>query len=164
MKFKSFYGDEERDIEVEASDGTFFVTVEDQRYEVDSAKLDADSYSLIVEGKSYEVSVREEERGQFSVLHAGDKQTLMLIDPLAAAAGAHLGKDGPAELAVQMPGRVVKVLVAEGDEVVEGQGIIVLEAMKMENEVSAPRDGVVSGLFVAEGDTLEAKAKIAVIS
>lgn len=55
-----------------------------------------------------------------------------------------------------MPGRVVKVLVAEGDAVTAGQGLVILEAMKMENEVRAPRDGVVDRLGVAEGDAVEA--------
>ncbi len=164
MRFKAFYGDVEHDIEVEPSDGGYRVSIDGMAREVDTAKLDAQLYSLIVDGASYEVAVSEDERNEFSVLHAGEKQTLTLVDPLAAAAGAHLGQTGPVELISQMPGRVVKLLVQEGDEVTEGQGIIVLEAMKMENEVAAPRDGVVSSLFVSEGDTLETKAKIAVIS
>ncbi|RMF76124.1 MAG: biotin/lipoyl-binding protein, partial [Acidobacteria bacterium] len=62
-----------------------------------------------------------------------------------------------------MPGRVVKLLVEAGQEVAEGQGLLVLEAMKMENEVTAPRAGTVERLPVAAGDAVEGGQLLAVI-
>ena len=59
-----------------------------------------------------------------------------------------------------MPGRVIKVLVAEGDEVVKGQPVLVLEAMKMENELKAPCDGRVTTLFVRDGDSVDTGARL----
>jgi pyruvate carboxylase subunit B len=55
-----------------------------------------------------------------------------------------------------MPGKVVKVNVEVGNEVTEGEGVLIIEAMKMENEISAPVDGIVKEVSVAEGDTVEA--------
>ena len=65
---------------------------------------------------------------------------------------------GPQSVEAEMPGKVVKVNVAAGDSVSEGQGVVVVEAMKMENEIPSPIDGVVKELAVAEGDTVEAGA------
>jgi biotin carboxyl carrier protein len=163
MKFKGFVGDSEHDVEVEPIEGGYAVTIDDETFEVDTSKLEASFYSLICEGRSYDVSVTEEPGEVFAVRHGGFNRTVRLIDPVAAVAGAHLGDSGVAEIKSVMPGRVVKVLVQEGDEVAEGQGIIVLEAMKMENEVTAPRAGAVKGLHVQEGQALETGSPIAVI-
>jgi biotin carboxyl carrier protein len=62
-----------------------------------------------------------------------------------------------------MPGRVVRLLVEEGQEVEAGQGVLVLEAMKMENEVAAPRAGTVSTVKVAQGETVETGQLLAVV-
>jgi biotin carboxyl carrier protein len=62
-----------------------------------------------------------------------------------------------------MPGKVVKVLVALGDEVKEGQPLVVVEAMKMENEMKSPRDGKVVELHVREGQTVEGNAKLCAV-
>ena len=63
-----------------------------------------------------------------------------------------------------MPGKVVRVLVKQGDQVQEGQGLIVVEAMKMENELKSPKAGVVSELHAQEGQAVEAGAKLAVVA
>lgn len=163
MKFKGFVGDTEHDIEVEPIEGGFRVTIDEDSFEVDASKLEASFYSLISGGRSYDVSVTEEANESFVVRHGGFKRSLRLIDPVAAAAGGHLGHAGVAEITSVMPGRVVSVLVEEGEEVSEGQGIIVLEAMKMENEVTAPRAGTVRTVAVQAGQALETGSAIAVI-
>lgn len=71
---------------------------------------------------------------------------------------------GPFRLRTQIPGRVVKVLVAVGDLVKEGQPLVVVEAMKMENEMRAPRDGAVAEISAIEGSTIEAGASLLVLA
>jgi len=71
---------------------------------------------------------------------------------------------GTGTISASMPGRIVKVLVAQGDRVQQGQGILILEAMKMENEIKAPRDGVVSSITVSEGESVESGTAMAEIS
>ncbi len=78
----------------------------------------------------------------------------------AAALGTKGGSAGEGVVASPMPGRVVKVLVAEGDEVAAGQALVVVEAMKMENELAAGRAGKVTRLHVKPGDTVEGKAAL----
>jgi len=75
------------------------------------------------------------------------------------AASAH----GRASIAAAMPGKIVRVLVAVGEEVVAGQGILVVEAMKMQNELKAPRDGRVTAIEVSENDSVNAGAVLATI-
>ena len=86
---------------------------------------------------------------------AGEVEVLDPLAHLARQAGAAAGARGKERVSAQMPGRVVALLAAEGDEVKAGQGVVVLEAMKMENEILADRDGVVRKLFVAEGQPVE---------
>jgi biotin carboxyl carrier protein len=72
-------------------------------------------------------------------------------------------KTGPSSVQSPMPGKVVKVMVAVGEEVKAGQGVIIVEAMKMENELKAPRDGKVKALAVKEGQAVEAGQTLATL-
>ncbi len=84
-----------------------------------------------------------------------------IIDPLAAKRrGREDEIGGSGVVKALMPGRVVRVLVAKGDEVRKGAGLLILEAMKMENEITAPGDGTVDELFVEAGQTVEAGAEL----
>ena len=78
-------------------------------------------------------------------------------------AGSRAGGHGRAAITAPMPGKVVRILVAVGDEVKEGQGIVVVEAMKMQNEMKSPRDGRVSAIEVQENGSVTAGAVLATI-
>jgi biotin carboxyl carrier protein len=91
--------------------------------------------------------------------------TVDIIDPLAAKRRGRedeIGSSGVVK--ALMPGRVVRVLVAKGDAVRKGAGLLILEAMKMENEIAAPADGTVDELFVEPGQTVESGAELLHIS
>jgi biotin carboxyl carrier protein len=79
-------------------------------------------------------------------------------------AARRAGADGPVLLTAPMPGRVVRVLAAEEQEVDAGQGLVVIEAMKMENELKAPRKGRVSEVTVQEGQAVDAGALLVVVA
>jgi glutaconyl-CoA decarboxylase len=82
---------------------------------------------------------------------------------LSAAARVAARPAGPAAVRAPMPGRVVKILARPGDAVKAGSGVVVVEAMKMENEIRAPRDGTVKELRVSEGAAVEAGQELALI-
>lgn len=153
----------EHEIRVEPIEGGYEVTVDGTKHVVDTATLESSVYSLIVDNRSYEVSVHATDRTEFAVQHGGFLRKVNLLDPLAAAAGVRVGHAGPAQVNVVMAGRVVQLLVNEGDQVEQGQGLIVVEAMKMENEVPAPRAGTVKKLLVSAGQALETGEQIALI-
>jgi biotin carboxyl carrier protein len=162
MKMQALLGDAVHDITIAREDGIFHVTVDGKKHEVDARRLDGHFYTMIMDGKSYEVSV-ECDGETCTVRHGAAEQRLEFADP--GRVGGVLGKkpDGPASIDAVMPGKVVRLLVAEGDEVEEGQGLLVLEAMKMENEVCAPKAGTVCGLAVEAGVAVESGQRLCVI-
>ena len=123
-------------------------------------------YSLLLDGKSYDIHIDESATDEEALeLH------LMSRVIRARASDARKrrvareadGPDGPVQIAAPMPGRVVKILAPAGTAVTRGDGIIVLEAMKMENELKAPRDGTVASVLVEEGQGVEGGALLATI-
>ena len=116
-------------------------------------------YSVLADGASYEVRVDDDQ------ITIGEHRFHFAIDDprqwkrSSGTAGAH----GRVQITAPMPGKVVRVLVAIGDEVAAGQGIVVVEAMKMQNELKAPRAGRVTAILVAEHDGVNAGAVLAVI-
>ena len=111
----------------------FTVTVNGQKYNV---KSENDAKMILINGETYEIDLKEGfEEGQTSA-------------PKATASASGL------EVKAGLPGSIFKVLVSEGESVSQGQVLVVIEAMKMEIEVTAPQDGTVSGVYVKQGDTV----------
>jgi acetyl/propionyl-CoA carboxylase alpha subunit len=116
-------------------------------------------YSVIVDGASYEVRVAGDE-----IFVRGRRFRFETEDPRRwKRRGAGAGVAGRVAIVASMPGRIVRVLVAEGDEVEAGQGIVVVEAMKMQNELKSPRAGRVTSLAVKPADSVNAGAVLATV-
>ncbi|MGE5234440.1 MAG: biotin/lipoyl-containing protein [Acidobacteriota bacterium] len=114
--------------------------------------------SLLVGGRQREVAVYADGDGRYRVTANGEILGVEVLDPLARLAQQGAGRDaadGPQRVTAYMPGRVVSVLVAAGDEVQPGQGVVVLEAMKMQNEIQSERAGVVGRVFVRPGQAVD---------
>jgi biotin carboxyl carrier protein len=116
-------------------------------------------YSILVDGSSYEVRV---EAGQVTV---GKRHFDYQVDDPRQwkRSGAAAGGQGRAAILAPMPGKVVRILVAVGDDVEAGQGIAIVEAMKMQNEMKAPRAGRVAAIHANENDSVVAGFVLAVI-
>jgi len=163
MRISARVGARVHEIAVERRDGIYVVEVDGVRREVDSRKLEGDFYTILVENRSYEVSV-EHNGDRYFVRHGAAEQVVTLTDPGRTAREASAaGRDGAADIVTVMPGKVVRVLVREGEEVREGQGLAVVEAMKMENEITAPKSGTVAKVHVKPGLAVEAGAVLVVI-
>ena len=125
-------------------------------------------FNITVNGQAYEVEV-EEVGGAPSVapvraaapVAAAPVAAAPAAAPKAAAPAAAAGAGDP--IKAPMPGNILDVKVKVGDKVTNGQCICVLEAMKMENEIPAPRDGVITGVVATKGSTVEAGAVLATI-
>ncbi|GAB4543828.1 MAG: acetyl-CoA carboxylase biotin carboxyl carrier protein subunit [Anaerolineales bacterium] len=117
-------------------------------------------FSLIVDGKSYESFVYQSEE-DWEVLLRGRQYQVKIEDErekrLRAAAGGGIAEGGEFHLKAPMPGLVVKVVAEEGQEIKKGQVLVILESMKMQNELKAPRDGIVERIRVKAGETVEQK-------
>jgi biotin carboxyl carrier protein len=130
------------------------VTVDDRSYEVDWKRVDGDVVSLLIGGRSYTARVARNEGG-LTVWIGGHRVRLELAtgdsETVAVAGG---GAPASGAIKAPMPGSVVKVLVSEGDEVGVNQSLVIVEAMKMENEVRSPVAGTVKSVNVAAGDSV----------
>ena len=145
-------------VRVERREGRLEVWVGERRHAVDQVSVAAQQWSLIADGEQHEVAVLPRGPGRWWVSSRRGGQLAEVTDPLthlASQGAAGRGARRSKQVTAYMPGRVVAVLVAEGDEVHAGQGILVLEAMKMENEIQAEHDGVVKRVLVAAGEPVE---------
>jgi biotin carboxyl carrier protein len=148
-----------------AGENRFKLTHNGKTHLVDALTLDHGAVSMLLDGTSYSVEFDEQGdevqvmvRGQSTRIDVADERRLRLR---AATAGFSL--EGKQLIAAPMPGKVVKVLVKLGDEVKEGQGLVVVEAMKMENELKSPKAGKVVELPAKEGTAVELNAKLVVV-
>ncbi len=137
---------------------------------VDARRIDAETLSLVlVDGGSGSHTVRCVDAAGDGALdvHVGGAVVRALVDVGRArftGLGARDGERGGGQhVTAPMPGKVVRLLVAPGDEVEAGQGVVVVEAMKMENELTAPRPGRIAEVAVAEGASVEAEKVLVVI-
>ena len=134
-------------------------------YLLDGAPFDADVveiepgvYSLLIGGKSFYARVgRNGDSEEREVSLDGVHYDVTVRDPRRWAGGrARLAVVGPQNVAASMPGKVVRVLVAEGQAVESGQGLIVVEAMKMQNEIKCPKAGTIQRILAREGQPVNA--------
>ncbi len=117
-------------------------------------------YSVLIEGGSFEVALE----GDHAVWVGPHRRELELRDPRRWTRGGGADSaDGPQTLKAAMPGKVVRTLVGAGDTVETGQALLVVEAMKMQNEVKSPKAGVVRSLHVSQGDSVAAGQSLAVV-
>lgn len=157
-------GEREEKVRVRRDDGGYEVTVGERTYQVDAEPAGGNSLrglrslrSLRIGGTQHEVSVRQQDE-VYAVTTRHGTAEVSVTDPLThLAAQTRGGKGARRQLKVTayMPGRVAAVLVEEGDAVTAGQGVIVLEAMKMENEIRAEHDGRVIKIFVQPGQAVD---------
>jgi biotin carboxyl carrier protein len=153
-------------VEVEALSGTgYAVTMNGTRYELDSVVLPHGAVSMIIDGDSY--SVEFDEKGdEVAVLLRGQVMRFDIADERRLrmrSVSATFSVEGRQTVTAPMPGRIVKVFVEPGQAVTEGQGLLVVEAMKMENEIKSPKAGTVLEVCVKDGATVENGAKLLVV-
>jgi biotin carboxyl carrier protein len=119
-------------------------------------------YSILLDGNIYEASLDRAEQSLVVVV-AGERFEVEVRDPRSWSRKSLRGSQGVATVPAPMPGKVVRVLVAAGDAVEAGQGLLVVEAMKMQNEIKSPRSGQVVSLTAREGATVVAGEPLATI-
>jgi len=120
--------------------------------------------SLHMNGKAYRCVLEESAEG--TAIHLAGKRLLYRVDDprsLKSRRSRHGGAEGPKSVTAPMPGRVVRVLAQVGDTIAAQQGVVVIEAMKMQNELRSPKAGKVVQLRAAAGDTVAAGDVLAVI-
>ncbi|MEO7539046.1 MAG: biotin/lipoyl-containing protein [Pyrinomonadaceae bacterium] len=167
MKLQAKVGDDVHDIEFTKSDDKVVAMIDDRRYELEA--LEPEPYIALFKNGSrvYEAFVSPPPNASSPVnVRVGTyEMDIQIIDPqrLRSSAGAVDQTDGVVEIKTAMPGKVVRILKSVGDAVEKGEGVIVVEAMKMQNEMRSPRDGVIKSLKFAEGENVAAGEVLVVI-
>ena len=140
-------------------------TIDGRRLEADATEVSPGVYSILVNGKSFEV--RLEQSGAELRAIAGSREFRIAISDereWRRKRGGTVEAEGRQQVLAPMPGKIVRVLVKTGDTVRAGQGLLVVEAMKMQNEIRAPKSGNIDRLGVVEGQTVNAGEVVAIVS
>jgi biotin carboxyl carrier protein len=163
MKLQAELNNEKHDVEIRRDGDKVFATIDGRSYELEASEPEPNVFLLKHEGRIYEVYVSP---GQLSRVRIGSNEfEISIHDPkrLRGSGADHEHGEGLAEIRTAMPGKVVRIVVKTGTEVKKGDGIIVVEAMKMQNEMKSPKDGIVKEIRASEGITVNAGDILAII-
>jgi biotin carboxyl carrier protein len=161
VKFVARERDSEVEVEVVRHGSGYRVRIGERTIEADFVSIGRYVRSLRLDDGTQFSLVHHREGNRHEISFGGSTVQVDIIDPLAAKRlrrEDEIGGDGT--IKALMPGRVVRVLVAKGDAVRKGTGLLILEAMKMENEITAPADGTIEEILVESGQTVEAGAEL----
>jgi biotin carboxyl carrier protein len=165
MKLQASIEGENHDIEVTRDGDRLFARVDDRQYELEASEPEPNVYLLKHEARIFEIFSSPQKNAAYSVRVGSVEMDVTISDPkrLRGTAAGPDDSSGKAEIKTAMPGKVVRILKDVGDTVEKGEGVIVVEAMKMQNEMKSPKDGIVKELRVTESDTVGAGDVLVVI-
>jgi biotin carboxyl carrier protein len=161
MKLQAELANEKYEVEFRRDGERVYARVDEREYELEASEVEPNVYLMKSEGRIHEVYVAPN-----GIVNIGNHQLeVKIFDPkrLRGSASSDDSAEGIAEIKTQMPGKLVRVLVNVGDEVKHGDGVVVVEAMKMQNEMKSPKDGIVKEIRVEEGANVNAGDILAVI-
>jgi biotin carboxyl carrier protein len=147
-----------------ASTGRWRIRLGGRELLIDAAQAGANTLSLLMNGQSFELR-RERLQDSLRILIRGTAYSVSIEDPRSLRSRKRAGMDdaGPQKLVSSMPGKVVRVLAREGDAVAAGQGVVVVEAMKMQNEVRSPKAGTLVRMLAKPGKNVDAGEVLAIV-
>lgn len=144
-------------VELARAGSAWHCNVNGREFPLDVSSLQNGVLSLLVDGKSYEVK-QENTATESSIVVGSERFGAVVHDPRSLRSRRSSGAEteGVKRVTASMPGKVVRVLVPAGSAVEAGQGVLIIEAMKMQNEMKSPKKGIVKKITVAEGALVEA--------
>ena len=160
MRYSVSIGKDTYDIEIGESDGRWQCRLNGEAVALDFVSIDRQTASILTGDRSYTV------RREGGIVFVGsDRFEVSIEDPRSwqGRKRRDLSQSGPQKLTASMPGKVVRVLASEGSTVEAGQGVVILEAMKMQNEIKSPKTGVLQKLLAREGANVNPGDVLAVI-
>jgi len=153
-------------VELERQAGDWQARIEGElEITADVAEVAPNVFSVLISGSSHEVYVTPSSDGQLQLQTGGSEFRGEIIDPRSWRGRRHTGAEaqGRQQIAAPMPGKVVRLLVKVGETVKAGQGLLVVEAMKMQNEIRSPKNGKVERVLVSEGQAVNAGEVLCVV-
>jgi biotin carboxyl carrier protein len=145
-----------RIVELEHAENGWRISMDGQPLDADVAEVAPHTFSILLRGHVHEVRVAPAPNGTLHIQDGLQAFAAEVVDPRAWRGRRHgdAEAEGRQQVAAPMPGKVVRVLVKVGDKVEAGQGLIVVEAMKMQNEIRSPKSGIVERVLANEGQAV----------
>ena len=158
MKYEVLLAGRTRAVELSRADDGWKISLDGARLEASVAEVAPNTFSVLLNGESYQIRVAPRADGTLTLYTGLAEYRAEVSDPRVWRGRRHgaLEVEGRQQITAPMPGKVVRVLVSEGDAVEAGQGLLVVEAMKMQNEIRSPKSGKVEKLFAKENQAVNA--------
>jgi biotin carboxyl carrier protein len=163
MKFDVVISGKTRAVELQRDADRWRISLGGAPLDVDALEIAPNIFSILLNGQSHEVRIAPAPDGTLTLQTGHHEFTAEVLDPRAWRGRRHgaVEAEGRQQITAPMPGKVVRLLVQPGDKVQAGQGLLVVEAMKMQNEVRSPKTGTVERLLVQEGQPVNAGQALA---
>jgi biotin carboxyl carrier protein len=161
MKLIAELHGEKHEIEITRDGKKVFARIDDRDYELEASEVEPNVYLFKYENRIFEIYPAPN-----GIVNLGNHQLeISISDPkrLRGTSASGANAEGTVEIKTAMPGKLVRVLTEEGATVKQGESVLVVEAMKMQNEMKSPKDGIVKEIRFAEGATVNAGDILAVI-
>jgi biotin carboxyl carrier protein len=158
MKFDVQISGKTRTVELKRNADRWRISLDGQPIDADAIEIAPNIFSILLNGKSYEIRITPSPDGTLTLQMGRHEFTAEVIDPRAWRGRRHgaVEAQGRQQIVAPMPGKVIRLLVQAGDAVEAGQGLLVVEAMKMQNEIRSPKRGTVERLLAQEGQAVNA--------
>lgn len=158
MKYEVLLAGKTRIVELARQDGAWKVSLDGNIIDVNAVEVAPNTFSILLNGESHQIRIAPRPDGSLTVHTGLAEYHAEVIDPRSWRGRRHgaLEAEGRQQIAAPMPGKVVRLLVKAGDAVEAGQGLLVVEAMKMQNEIRSPKSGKIEKLFATEGQAVNA--------
>ncbi|HEX8087223.1 MAG TPA: biotin/lipoyl-containing protein [Blastocatellia bacterium] len=163
MKYEAEIDGRTVSVELEQREGRVWATIDGRDYEMEVILPEEGAYLIFVGEQVYDARAWYEGANSLRVKLRDRLFTAGIIDRKHRRAAVDHSQEGRQHLIAPMPGKVVRVLLNAGDDVAAGQGVVVVEAMKMQNEIKSPKAGRVIEVRVSEGATVNANQVLAVV-
>ena len=158
MKYEVLLAGKTSVVELVRQDNAWKITLDGNPLDADAAEVAPNTFSVLLNGESHQIRIAPRPDGTLT-LHTGlAEYHAEVIDPRSWRGRRHgaLEAEGRQHIVAPMPGKVIRLLVKQGDVVKVGQGLLVVEAMKMQNEIRSPKSGKIEKLFAIEGQAVNA--------
>lgn len=153
MKYDVLLAGKVRVVELSRADDGWKISLDGKELDASVAEVAPNTFSVLLNGESHQIRIAPRMDGTLTLYTGLAEYRAEVSDPRVWRGRRHsaLDVEGRQQVTAPMPGKVVRVLVSEGDAVEAGQGLLVVEAMKMQNEIRSPKSGRVEKLFAKEG-------------
>jgi len=158
VKYEVLLDGKTRVVELAREDGGWKITLDGNLLDANAVEVAPNTFSVLLNGRSHQVRVAPQSDGSLTLHTDVGEYRAEVTDPRSWRGRRHgaLEAEGRQQITAPMPGKVVRLLVTQGDTVEAGQGLMVVEAMKMQNEIRSPKSGKIVKLCAAEGQAVNA--------